>query len=507
MSNYDIKYDILNYSKFYRRIDDICNNPNNKFKVERLEPLGQTKCGFDIEHFQIGNGPVHIVYMGGCHGNEIISVDYCTQLMNNIALGLGEYESFDSNLYTIEFIPCQNPEGFFTTTYALDSYMKDMTIDEVERFSKQYYLAYRQDDIEAGLINVIFKAFKEEINSNFEYDIQREFATLYRNKEIGIKDIIAFLVLKNNNQQEEDIRNIVVSKWTEKKLDLDYKIPAIKHHQNMFNNLTFDCIPEIDDKHRMLKASLIELYKNGNFPIGTLASFFSNASGVNLNDNNIPYYEELREQTRIQGEVFSKMRTSNLSKSIPGPIGTASKSLDEPFEYAEENQALLDYLEKTQDNNYVFMNCHGTGGLFYLYPVADDDMEKAHNEGTERRFQFYINNRLATEYTKKTGEVYEERTGKNDPYKSIGHPDRITGVGDVLRKKYLASFLLELSKMGGNPIAPYGDKDGNFYLTMAANFRANAKMMETLLELRHLYDMSYTMQYDGNRVNYGIRFK
>ena len=507
MSNYDIKYDILNYSKFYKRIDDICNNPNNKFKVERLEPLGQTKCGFDIEHFQIGNGPVHIVYMGGCHGNEIIGVDYCIQLMNNIALGLGEYESFDPNLYTIEFIPCQNPEGFFTTTYALDSYMKDMTIDEVERFSKQYYLAYRQDDIEAGLINVIFKAFKEEINSNFEYDIQREFATLYRNKEIGIKDIIAFLVLKNNNQQEEDIRNIVVSKWTEKKLDLDYKIPAIKHHQNMFNNLTFDCIPEIDDKHRMLKASLIELYKNGNFPIGTLASFFSNASGVNLNDNNIPYYEELREQTRIQGEVFSKMRTSNLSKSIPGPIGTASKSLDEPFEYAEENQALLDYLEKTQDDNYVFMNCHGTGGLFYLYPVADDDMEKAHNEGTERRFQFYINNRLATEYTKKTGEVYEERTGKNDPYKSIGHPDRITGMGDVLRKKYLASFLLELSKMGGNPLAPYGDKDGNFYLTMVANFRANAKMMETLLELRHLYDMSYTMQYDGSRVNYGIRFK
>lgn len=507
MSNYEIKYEILDYNKFYSRLDSICNNPNNKFKVERLDPIGQTKCGFDIEHFQIGNGPIHIVYMGGCHGNEIIGVDYCTQLMNNIALGLGEYESFDPNLYSIEFIPCQNPEGFFTTTYALSSHMKDMNDEEIEKFSKQYYLAYRQDDVEAGLVNNIFKTFKEEINPNINYDIQREFANLYRNKAFGVKEIIAYLLLKNNNQQEEAIKSMVTTKWAEKKLDLDYCIPAIKHHQSMFSDLTFDCIPEFDEKHRRLKESLMELYKNGDFPIGTLASFFSNGSGVNLNDNNIPYYEELRQQTQLQGEVFSKMRTSNLSKSIPGPIGTANISLDEPFQYAEENQAMLDYLEKTQDDNYVFMNCHGTGGLFYLYPIAEDDMEKAHTEGTERRLQFYINNRLATEYTKATGDVYEEHTGKNDPYKSMDHPDRITGVGDVLRQKYLASFLLELSKMGGNPLAPYGDRNGNYFLTMKANFRANAKMMKTILEVRHLYDMTYTMQYEGNRVKYGYKHK
>ena len=132
MSNYEVKYEILDYNKFYNRLDNICTNPANKFKVERLTPIGQTKCGFDIEHFQIGNGPVHIVYMGGCHGNEIIGVDYVTQLMSNIALGLGEYENFDTNLYSIEFIPCQNPEGFFTTTYALSSYMKDMNDEELE---------------------------------------------------------------------------------------------------------------------------------------------------------------------------------------------------------------------------------------------------------------------------------------------------------------------------------------------------------------------------------------
>ena len=54
----------------------------------------------------------------------------------------------------------------------------------------------------------------------------------------------------------------------------------------------------------------------------------------------------------------------------------------------------------------------------------------------ERNFQFYINNRLATEYTNTTGKVYELYTGKNTPYKTQGYPSKITGIGDVLRKNY-----------------------------------------------------------------------
>lgn len=40
------------------------------------------------------------------------------------------------------------------------------------------------------------------------------------------------------------------------------------------------------------------------------------------------------------------------------------------------------------NQNYAFVNCHGTGGLFYLYPVADDDLEQAHDTGVERNFAF-----------------------------------------------------------------------------------------------------------------------
>lgn len=85
MNDFDIKYEILDYAKYNKRLLDICSNPNNKFQVIKQQDLGKSRCGFPIEHYTIGNGPKHIVYMGGAHGNEIISVDFVTQLMNNIA--------------------------------------------------------------------------------------------------------------------------------------------------------------------------------------------------------------------------------------------------------------------------------------------------------------------------------------------------------------------------------------------------------------------------------------
>lgn len=70
----------------------------------------------------------------------------------------------------------------------------------------------------------------------------------------------------------------------------------------------------------------------------------------------------------------------------------------------------------------------------------------------------------------------------------------------------MASFLLELSKMGGNPIAPYGDKKGNYTLTMKANMSAANRMLQTIKELAYLYDTSYFMYYDKEgKVHYESR--
>ena len=56
---------------------------------------------------------------------------------------------------------------------------------------------------------------------------------------------------------------------------------------------------------------------------------------------------------------------------------------------------------------------------------------------------------------------------------------KITGIGDLLREEYPYAFLLELSKMGGNPLGPYGDIN-NYNLTMICN-------MEALMSLLNMF--------------------
>lgn len=497
MAEYNVRYEILNYQKYNNRIKSILNNSQNKFPITTHTPIGKTSCGFDIEHYSIGNGPMHIVYMGCAHGNEIISTDYVTQLMENIALANGAYKDFDPTKFTLDFIPCQNPEGYFTTTYALDSVMKNMNDEEIEAFCKKYWSLYREDDINVNSINSIIDTFSEELKPHqTPYVIKKIFWLACARREITPKYLSVFLSEYTGTDLNKT-KELIESKW-EEKFKGKNSIPAKKNHHSIFKGISLNCIPEIDEKHKKLKEALTKLYERGQFPIETLANFFSNASGVNLNDNNLFYYNEMRKRRAKEGEVYANLRDNNLSKTIPGPVGTPSISLDEPFEYAPENKALLDFLEKQdkKKENYAFFNVHGTGGLLYLYPVFEDDTKKAHRDGTTRDFTFFINNRLATEYTKSIGKTYEEKTGKFDPYKTMNYPDRITGVGDLLRKKYISSFVLELSKMGGNPISPYGDRKGNFTLTMISNMQANMKLLNTILTISHLYNSSYTMSYD-----------
>lgn len=505
MNDFDIKYEILDYEKYNRRIAEALNNPENKFPITKNPILGTTKCGFEIEHYSIGNGPKHIVYMGGMHANEIIGVDFVTQLMSNMALGKGTFAGFNPNEFTIDFIPCQNPEGFFVTTYALNSVMKDMDAKEIEAFSKKYYQAYKSDDVNALAVNVAIRKVCAE--KGFE-SLQEQFVRLFWkskvNQSFGVNDIIDFLH-EEIKENREDIAKVVLEVWEQRKLAPEMIIPKDKFHHKIFDGVTIDCIPEIDEKHKKLKRAIKELYKNGDFPIGTLANFFSNSSGVNLNDNNIEFYNIQREQMAREGVLYATLRDNNLPKSIPGPIGSSTEDLSKEFVMEPENKALYEFMEKQDklNQNYAFFNCHGTGGVLYLYPVADDDLQMAHETGVERNFNFYINNRIATEYVKETGRTYEDLKGVYDPYKHMGHPDRITGVGDIMRKKYLASFLLELSKAGGNPIAPYCDYVGNYIPTMVANMRACTKTMETIKTLDYLYDTNYTMHYENGRVVYG----
>ena len=71
----------------------------------------------------------------------------------------------------------------------------------------------------------------------------------------------------------------------------------------------------------------------------------------------------------------------------------------------------------------------------------------------------------------------KEKTG----YRQIERADN-TGYGDLLRQTYPGILLIELSKMGGNPIAPYGDLN-NLTSVMNDNISAINNLIVKLNEL------------------------
>ena len=494
MSDYKIDYEILTPEKLQKRLENIMFNPENKFKVVKLDDLGHTSCGFSIEHYSIGNGPFHITYMGGAHGNEIIGVDFVTQLMQNLALGINNFVNFDPNLFTIDFIPVQNPEGFAVTTYALDSVMKNMSDEEIERFSKNYWSLFRLDDQNVLKVNKMLGVICDKFLMDKNKVINR-FWLYFQGQDITKESVKKYLESTYGISGIDSVFDEV----------LDKNISKIRKHSDIFNVVTSEVIPEVSEAHVNLKNKIMKMFSENDFPLGSLANFYANSNGVNLNDNNPLYYEIMKKQIIDDGAILGNLRDNHITKSVVGPIGMANYDMDKEFRFELENEALLNYLEKLDRSggNMAFFNCHGTGGLLYIYPAFERDMEKAHAEGVTSDFSFFINSRIATEYTNATGEEYRRKTGKFDPYKTMGHPNKVTGVGDLLRQKYIASFILELSKMGGNPIAPYGDRDGNYNLTMTSNFAAFSKTLETILSIRYLYESSYKMSYDEfGRVHY-----
>lgn len=415
MTDYDIRYEILDYDKLHNRLLEIMLDE----RFAKHENIGYSGCGFPIEHYSVGNGPMHVVYMGACHGNEIITVDYITQLMLNISKGNIE---FDTDTFTIDFIPVQNPEGFYVTTYALKQAMEGMDDEDIEVFCYGYYKAYSLDDR---------NAMEEEAQ--------------------------AAKTLSNDAQSAD------ASKKT-------------KAH-NDYLKVNTDCIPLRDEAHKLLNKKIKAMYADSEFPLGTLGNFFANADGVNLNDNNEYYYRIIKDRFDKGIVTYGNRRDNNLSKSKPGPIGCVVADLHKPFEYAPENAALLDYLEKNP--NYLFMNCHGTGGVIFVYPFGDE-----HKFISD--YTYFINNRIASAYCDATARAYREK-GEDKSYSIVGHPESITGLGDVMRRMYKASLLLELSKMGGNPIGPYGDREGNYEITMVANFEGFMASLNAVKELEPWY--------------------
>lgn len=418
-----MKYEILNYKKYQKRLKDILNQNNtNPNIVQKQADLAVSRFGFPVEHYTVGYGDNHLIFMGGTHGNEIIGVDFITQMMEKIAKGEGEFTNFDPSTTCIHFIPLQNPEGFIIATSALTyglanplcftidesiNKKEEMTftspeeqksLQELEAHCKRYYAAYRQDDIDA------------------------------RDKE---------------------------------------EIVEPKHHHQVFKSSDFSCLKE----YLPIQKQLIEIFQKTSYPDGSLLDWRTNASGVDLNANT-PYHTKALTAQKEQQIVYGKARYNTLRNYTAGPLGTATVDANK-FGYEPENEGLFKLLDELyKSGKYCGMlTFHGTGGMVYQCPFEEQlSLESKTTPSISPDKIAVINRSLAEQY------------GQTTTYRVLETKDN-TGVGDLIRANYPGELLIELSKMGGNPVGPYGDLN-NYIPTIKSNMQAVSEYIAACIALK-----------------------
>lgn len=238
---------------------------------------------------------------------------------------------------------------------------------------------------------------------------------------------------------------------------------SLKLHQKMFINSSYECI---SDKHIKLKESIKNILSDSRIPKGSMICYRSNGSGIELNRNT--RFNQGIKDIKNNKTVYGLNRYNNIPTTIPSPIGIPCIDVNN-FEYELENKFLYKLLDKLFNDKklkccFLF---HGTGGEIYYKPIFEsyennlDDIEK---EKIEK-----INLDIALKYQEYTG--YRLTDNKDEKFESFD---------GYMRTLYPGIILIELSKMGGNPLGPYGDIEKNYIPTIESNLKAVESILEYL---------------------------
>lgn len=461
MSNYDIKYEIIDYKRFYQRIEELCHNVDNRVTFTRETPIGLTRCGFAIEHLKTGNGPVHITYAAGIRGDEVSGVNYIFEMMNSIAKGNGCFEDFDPGLYTIDFLPCLNPEGYFTTTYAIKDRTKDMSEYDFEQFARMYESACVLDDKNVFAIDKCIKVVFEKCQNRGGDTVDKltsMFWRLNKGKDIHYVDLINYLAI---NTDVEDIESIVDGELRKWKIDKDFVIGSVKYHDKLFAGTNLDCIPMFDQKHIALKMQISKLYQDGNFDFGTLSTFGANSNGVNLTNNNEVFFNRVNGVTR---PMFGYGKYNNVCISIPGPYGVPG--IGNEFEMEPEHKSLKRFIS---DGGDMFVYCSGTGDSIYSYRKDYSNLDEY-----SRQLRESFDMKMVNAY--KSG-VWSSR--KVAPHSGV-YPLDIIGIKKDIRDMYDNSFMIQFG-LGANPLGFHFNKE-KYISDMISYMEGNKDLMSIALE-------------------------
>ena len=192
-------------------------------------------------------------------------------------------------------------------------------------------------------------------------------------------------------------------------------------------------------------------------PKGSQIGHDSTGIYINLNAN-APFNRGIK---LIKDHIitYGPIVKNNIKNYCIGPIGRPTEN-NNNFTFAKENQILIDLIENSiKKGNYTgTLLYHSTGGLIYYKPYQNDN-------------SLSYNQELAT--------IYQNQTN----YHLIQNAN-LNSFDDYLRQKYPGTLLIELSKMGGNPISPYGDTN-NFYQVLKDNTKAIDNILPSLKKKKY----------------------
>lgn len=247
---------------------------------------------------------------------------------------------------------------------------------------------------------------------------------------------------------------------------------SIKRYQEMFKDVDYTCIPE---KYKELRERVKEIYERyPDLPKGSIINWSANGDGIDIQSNSV-HNKNIIEKMQANEHAFGTLRHENIDRAHPGPIGCPYIP-EEGFKSTIETQVITNLLESLHQKGTLigYENFHSSGGLVYQRPCHNGNgVEISEDMYWER----IVNNIFeAISYASKT---YKNAADKeNSQYRVLKGGGLPSSTNDVFRMKYPADLLIELSGMGGNPIGPYGDLEGNYNNIINSNIEAYASFLK-----------------------------
>lgn len=208
--------------------------------------------------------------------------------------------------------------------------------------------------------------------------------------------------------------------------------------QEMFKHVDYTVISA---KYPILREKVKERQAKANMPPWTLQFTSSNGNGVDLNEDtdNNGTRKKLRENA--EAKIYNGLGyINNIPKSEPSSIGYPGEEGTTQL----ENKAFENFLQNLQKNRQVIgmFNLGATGGQVYYNPSPDWNLPKEWIEYNQLTVKMLV-------------DIMQNENPEN-VYK-INDDDRCECRNDYYRSIVPGDYYIALSKMGGNPIAPYGD--------------------------------------------------